>query len=180
MLDNGVPKTLNLKEIISKYVDYQKEVIIRRTKFDLNKAEKRVHILEGYKIALDNLDDFIQIIRDARTDVEAKTKLIEKYGLSEVQAEAILELKLRRLTGLEREKIEAELKDLLEKIEYYKDILSSEAKVLAIVKQELLEIKDKYGDERRTNIDMTAVDYIEDESLIPEENIVVTLTIKDI
>ena len=178
MLDNGVPKTLNLKEIISKYVDYQKEVIIRRTKFDLNKAEKRVHILEGYKIALDNLDDFIQIIRDARTDVEAKTKLIEKYGLSEVQAEAILELKLRRLTGLEREKIEAELKDLLEKIEYYKDILSSEAKVLAIVKQELLEIKDKYGDERRTNIDMTAVDYIEDESLIPEENIVVTLTNK--
>ena len=114
MLDNGVPKTLNLKEIISKYVDYQKEVIIRRTKFDLNKAEKRVHILEGYKIALDNIDDFIKIIRDAETDVEAKTKLIEKYNLSEIQAEAILELKLRRLTGLEREKIEAELQDLLE------------------------------------------------------------------
>ena len=178
MLDNGVPKTLNLKEIISKYVDYQKEVIIRRTKFDLNKAEKRVHILEGYKIALDNIDDFIKIIRDAETDVEAKTKLIEKYNLSEIQAEAILELKLRRLTGLEREKIEAELQDLLEKIKYYKEILASEEKVLAIVKQELLEIKEKYGDERRTNIDMTAVDYIEDESLIPEENIVVTLTNK--
>ena len=178
MLDNGVPKTLNLKEIISKYVDYQKEVIIRRTKFDLNKAEKRVHILEGYKIALDNIDDFIKIIRDAETDVEAKTKLIEKYNLSEIQAEAILELKLRRLTGLEREKIEAELQDLLEKIKYYKEILASEEKVLAIVKQELLEIKEKYGDERRTNIDMTAVDYIEDESLIPVENIVVTLTNK--
>ena len=178
MLDNGVPKTLNLKEIISKYVDYQKEVIIRRTKFDLNKAEKRVHILEGYKIALDNIDDFIKIIRDAETDVEAKTKLIEKYNLSEIQAEAILELKLRRLTGLEREKIEAELKDLLEKIKYYKEILASEEKVLSIVKQELLEIKEKYGDERRTNIDMTAVDYIEDESLIPVENIVVTLTNK--
>lgn len=178
MLDNGVPKTLNLKEIISKYIDYQKEVIIRRTKFDLNKAEKRVHILEGYKIALDNIDDFIKIIRDAETDVEAKTKLIEKYNLSEIQAEAILELKLRRLTGLEREKIEAELQDLLEKIKYYKEILASEEKVLAIVKQELLEIKEKYGDERRTNIDMTAVDYIEDESLIPVENIVVTLTNK--
>lgn len=178
MLDNGVPKTLNLKEIISKYVDYQKEVIIRRTKFDLNKAEKRVHILEGYKIALDNIDDFIKIIRDAETDIEAKTKLIEKYNLSEIQAEAILELKLRRLTGLEREKIEAELQDLLEKIKYYKEILASEEKVLAIVKQELLEIKEKYGEERRTNIDMTAVDYIEDESLIPVENIVVTLTNK--
>ena len=178
MLDNGVPKTLNLKEIISKYIDYQKEVIIRRTKFDLNKAEKRVHILEGYKIALDNIDDFIKIIRDAKTDVEAKTKLIEKYSLTEIQAEAILELKLRRLTGLEREKIEAELNDLLEKIKYYKEILASEAKVLEIIKQEMLEIKNKYGDERRTNIDMTAIDYIEDESLIPVENIVVTLTNK--
>ena len=178
MLDNNTPRTLGLKDIISKYVDYQKEVIIRRTKFDLDKAEKRVHILEGYKIALDNIDDFIQIIRDAKTDVEAKTKLIAKYSLTEAQAEAILELKLRRLTGLEREKIEAELNDLLEKIKYYKEILASEAKVLEIIKQEMLEIKNKYGDERRTNIDMTAIDYIEDESLIPVENIVVTLTNK--
>ncbi len=178
MLDNNTPRTLGLKDIISKYVDYQKEVIIRRTKFDLDKAEKRVHILEGYKIALDNIDDFIQIIRDAKTDVEAKTKLIAKYSLTEAQAEAILELKLRRLTGLEREKIEAELNDLLEKIKFYKEILASEAKVLEIIKQEMLEIKNKYGDERRTNIDMTAIDYIEDESLIPVENIVVTLTNK--
>ena len=178
MLDNNTPRTLGLKDIISKYVDYQKEVIIRRTKFDLDKAEKRVHILEGYKIALDNIDDFIQIIRDAKNDVEAKTKLIAKYSLTEAQAEAILELKLRRLTGLEREKIEAELNDLLEKIKYYKEILASEAKVLEIIKQEMLEIKNKYGDERRTNIDMTAIDYIEDESLIPVENIVVTLTNK--
>ena len=178
MLDNNTPRTLGLKDIISKYVDYQKEVIIRRTKFDLDKAEKRVHILEGYKIALDNIDDFIQIIKEAKTDVEAKTKLISKYNLTEAQAEAILELKLRRLTGLEREKIEAELNDLLEKIKYYKEILASEAKVLEIIKQEMLEIKNKYGDERRTNIDMTAIDYIEDESLIPVENIVVTLTNK--
>ena len=155
MLDNNTPRTLGLKDIISKYVDYQKEVIIRRTRFDLDKAEKRVHILEGYKIALDNIDDFIQIIRDAKTDVEAKTKLIAKYSLTEVQAEAILELKLRRLTGLEREKIEAELKDLLEKIKYYNEILASEAKVLEIIKQEMIEIKNKYSDERRTNIDMT-------------------------
>ena len=178
MLDNNTPRTLGLKDIISKYIDYQKEVIIRRTKFDLDKAEKRVHILEGYKIALDNIDDFIQIIRNAKTDVEAKTKLIEKYSLSEVQAEAILELKLRRLTGLERDKIESELKDLLEKIKYYKEVLASEEKVLEIIKNEMLEIKNKYADERRTNIDMTAIDYIEDESLIPVENIVVTLTNK--
>ena len=178
MLDNNTPRTLGLKEIISKYIDYQKEVIIRRTKFDLEKAEKRVHILEGYKIALDNIDDFIQIIKEAKTDTEAKTKLIAKYNLSEVQAEAILELKLRRLTGLEREKIESELNDLLEKIKYYKAVLASEAKVLEIIKNEMLEIKNKYSDERRTNIDMTAIDYIEDESLIPVENIVVTLTNK--
>ncbi len=178
MLDNNTPKTLGLKDIISKYIDYQKEVIIRRTKFDLAKAEKRVHILEGYKIALNNIDDFIQIIRDAKTDVEAKEKLISKYQLTEVQAEAILELKLRRLTALEREKIEDELKELLEKIKNYKEILASEEKVLEIIKNEMLEIKNKYGDERRTNIDMTAIDYIEDESLIPVENIVVTLTNK--
>ncbi len=178
MLDNNTPRTLGLKDIISKYIDYQKEVIIRRTKFDLDKAEKRVHILEGYKIALDNIDDFIQIIKEAKTDTEAKTKLIEKYSLTDIQAEAILELKLRRLTGLERDKIEAELNDLLEKIKYYKEILASETKVLEIIKQEMLEIKNKYGDERRTNIDMTAIDYIEDESLIPVENIVVTLTNK--
>jgi DNA gyrase subunit A len=178
MIDNKAPKTLNLKEIISKYIEYQKEIITRRTQFDLNRAEKRVHILEGYKIALDNIDDFIKIIKEAQTDVEAKAKLIKKYGISDIQADAILELKLRRLTGLEREKIEAELADLLEKIKYYKEILASEAKIYEIIKNELLEIKAKYGDERRTSIDMTAVDYIEDESLIPVENVVITLTDK--
>ena len=178
MLDNGIPRMLGLKDIISKYIDFQKEVIIRRTKFDLKKAEARVHILEGYKIALDNLDDFIKIIRNSQTDVIAKEQLISKYKLSEVQADAILELRLRRLTGLEREKIENELKELLEKIKYYKDVLASEEKVLGIIKEELLEIKDKYGDDRRTDIDMTAIDFIEDESLIPVDNVVITLTNK--
>ena len=178
MLDNGVPRTLGLKSIISKYIDFQKEVIIRRTKYDLNKAEARVHILEGLKIALDNIDDFIKIIRESETDIIAKETLMSKYELSEAQADAILELKLRRLTGLEREKIEAELAELLEKIKQYKEILASEAKVLEIIKTELQEIKDKYADERRTHIDMTAIDFIEDESLIPVENIVVTLTNK--
>ena len=178
MIDNGTPKTLGLKDIISKYIDFQKEVIIRRTRYDLGKAEERVHILEGLKIALDNIDEVIKIIRGSKTDEEAKNGLMSKFGLSEVQTNAILEMRLRRLTGLEREKIEAELNELLEKIKYYKEVLGSEEKVLAIIKEELLEIKNKYGDERRTNIDMTAVDYIEDESLIPVENIVITLTNK--
>ena len=178
MLDNGIPRTLGLKSIISKYIDFQKEVIIRRTQFDLNKAEARVHVLEGYKIALDNIDDFIKIIRESETDIIAKEKLISKYSLTEIQADAILELRLRRLTGLEREKIESELQELLEKIKYYKEILASEEKVLEIIKTELTEIKERYADERRTHIDMTAIDYIEDESLIPVENIVVTLTNK--
>ena len=178
MIDNGTPRTLGLKDIISKYIDHQKSVIIRRTKFDLDKDEKRVHILEGYKIAQDHIDEVISIIRAAQTDEEAKEKLINRFNLSEAQTDAILELKLRRLTGLERDKIEAELQALLIEIEELKSILSSEQKVLEIIKKELLEIKNKYGDERRTHIDMTAIDYIEDESLIPEERIVVTLTKK--
>ena len=178
MLDNGVPRTLGLKDIISKYIDYQKEIIIRRTRFDLNKAENRVHILEGLKIALDNIDAVIKIIRGAESDDEAREKLMNSFSLSEAQANAILEMKLRRLTGLERSKIENELAELLEKIKEYKSILESEEKVLAIIKAELLEIKDKYSDDRRTNIDMTAIDFIEDESLIPVENVVITLTNK--
>ena len=178
MIDNGTPRTLGLKDIISKYIDHQKSVIIRRTKFDLDKDEKRVHILEGYKIAQDHIDEVISIIRGAQTDEEAKEKLINRFGLSEAQTDAILELKLRRLTGLERDKIEAELASLLVEIEELKSILASEQKVLEIIKKELLEIKNKYSDERRTHIDMTAVDYIEDESLIPEERIVITLTNK--
>ena len=178
MLDKGVPKTLGLKDIISKYIDYQKEIIIRRTRFDLKKAEDRVHILEGLKIALDHIDEVIKIIRGSKTDAEAKEKLMSNFGLTEIQSDAILEMKLRRLTGLERDKIEAELADLLKKIEEYKAILASEEKVLAIIKQELLEIKDKYSDDRKTKIDMTAIDFIEDESLIPVEDIIINLTNK--
>lgn len=178
MLDQGLPKTLNLKEIISKYIDYQREVIYRRTKYDLEKAEKRVHILEGYKIALDNLDAVINIIRNAKDDDTAKHELMTKFNLDDIQAESILELKLRRLTGLERSKIEEELNDLLKLIDELKGILASDAKIYDIIKQELLEIKAKYADERRTEIDMTAIDYIDDEALIPEENIVVALTNK--
>ena len=178
MIDDRTPKTLGLKDIISKYIDHQKEVIIRRTRFDLEKDERRVHILEGYKIAQDNIDEVIKIIKSAESDVEAKSKLMDRFSLSEVQADSILELKLRRLTGLEREKIEAELAALLKEIEELKAILASEAKVLEIIKNELLEIKKKYSDDRRTTIDMTAIDYIEDESLIPVEDIVITITNK--
>ena len=178
MIDNGTPRTLGLRDIIGKYIDYQKEVIIRRTQFDLEKDERRVHILEGYKIAQDNIDEVIKIIRGAQTDEEAKSKLMQKFALTDIQADAILELKLRRLTGLERDKIESELQSLLLEIEDLKAVLASEQRVLDIIKKELLEIKNKYADERRTYIDMSAIDYIEDESLIPEENIVITLTNK--
>ena len=178
MLDQGVPRTLGLKSIISKYIDHQKEVIIRRTKFDLKKSEARVHILEGYKIALDNIDEVIKVIKTSETDEIAKKTLMDRFFLSQIQAESILELKLRRLTGLERSKIEEELKSLLELIEELKSILASEEKVLNIIKQELLDIKNRYSDDRRTSIDMTAIDYIEDESLIPNENIVISLTSK--
>lgn len=178
MLDGLTPKTLGLKDIISKYIDHQKEVIIRKTRFDLKKSENRVHILEGYKIALDNIDEVIKIIKESETDQIARESLISRFKLSKIQTDSILELKLRRLTGLERTKIEDELKDLLEKIDLYKKILASEQMVLDIIKKELEEIKHKYGDERRTSIDMTAIDYIEDESLIPVEDIIITLTNK--
>ena len=178
VIDDMTPKTLGLKDIIAKYIEHQKEVIIRRTKFDLEKAENRVHILEGYKIAQDNIDEVIKIIKNAKSDVEAKEKLMSRFSLTEIQTDAILELKLRRLTGLEREKIEAELAELLKLIAEYKEILADMNKVLEIIKKEMLEIKDKYADERRTSIDMTAIDYIDDESLIPVEDLVITLTNK--
>ncbi len=178
MLDGLTPKTLGLKDIISKYIDHQKEVIIRRTRFDLKKSENRVHILEGYKIALDNIDEVIKIIKSADTDQVAREQLMKRFGLSQIQADSILELKLRRLTGLERNKIEEELNNLLKLIKELKAILASEQMVLDIIKKELLEVKNKFADERRTSIDMTAIDYIEDESLIPQENIIVTLTNK--
>ena len=176
MLDQGTPKTLGLVDIISKYIEFQKEIIIRRTKFDLNKCEERVHILEGLKIALDNIDAVIALIRAANSDDEARDGLMNNFKLTEVQANAILEMKLRRLTGLEREKIENELNDLLVQIADLKAILASDERVLAVIKEELLDIKERYGDERKTHIDMTAIDYIEDESLIPNEDVILTLT----
>ncbi len=178
MLDQGVPKTLGLKDIISKYIDYQKEIIIRRTKFDLDKDEKRAHILEGLKIALDHIDAIVKLIRAAKSDTEALQGLMSNFNLTEAQGQAILEMKLRRLTGLERDKIENELKDLLAEIDELRSILASEAKVLEIIKNEMTEIKNKFGDERKTSIDMTAIDYIEDESLIPNDDVIVTLTNK--
>ena len=178
VIDDGTPRTLPLKDIIAKYIDHQRIVIIRRTKFDLDKAEARVHILKGYKIALDHLDDVIKIIRESETDVIAKEELIKRFGFSDIQVDAILELKLRRLTGLERDKIEQELAETLKLIEELKAILASREKIDNIIKTEMLEIKDKYADERRTSIDMTAIDYIEDESLIPVENIMISLTEK--
>ena len=178
MLDQGVPKTLGLKDIISKYIDFQMEIIIRRTKFELDVAEKRVHILEGLKIALDNIDAIIKLIRGSKGDDEARAALMSQFGLSEAQSNAILEMKLRRLTGLEREKIENELADLIKLIDELRLILSSDGNILAVIKKELLEIKDKYADERRTNIDMTDIEYIEDESLIPVERTLIALTYK--
>ncbi len=178
MLVDKRPRTLGIKEILEYYINYQRSIIVRRTRFDLEKCEKSAHILEGLKIALDHLDEVIKLIRSSKRDVDAKQGLMTKFGLSEAQSEAILEMKLRRLTSLEKEKIEEELASLLEKIEELKSILASDEKVLNIIKTELLEIKSKYSDERRTEIDMTAIEYIEDESLIPEENIIVTLTNK--
>ncbi len=178
VLDNGVPRTLGLKDIISKYVDHQIEVIVRRTKYDLAKAEERVHILEGLRLALDNIDEVVRIIRAAESDDEARTNLMNRFSLDEIQANSILEMRLRRLTGLERGKIEAELTDLNEKIADYRDILANHQRVLDIIKEEMLDIKKRFADERRTHIDMTAIDYIEDESLIPKENVIVTLTNK--
>ncbi len=175
-LVDGEPKLLGLKDIIEKYVEHQKVVIYRRTKFDLEKAENRAHILEGLVIALENIDDIIEIIKKAADDKSAIEQLISKYNLTIEQAEAILEMKLRRLTGLERSKIEEELKELTLLIADLKEILSSNEKISNIIKEELLEIKSKYKDERRTKIDITAIEHIEDESLIPVEDIVVTLT----
>ena len=178
MLVDGSPRTLDLKTILEKYLDHQKQVIYRRCQFDLNKYKARLHILEGLKIALDHIDEVIKIIKSAKTDEDASKELIARFGLSEAQTQAILEMKLRRLTGLEKEKIENEITELEALIKELEEILSSEERILQVIKDELLEIKAKYADERRTHIDMTAIDYIEDEALIPEENIVITLTSK--
>ena len=178
MLDGLTPKTLGLKDIISKYIDHQRSVIVRRTKYDLQKAEERVHILEGLKIALDNIDEVVHIIRNAESDDEAREKLMSRFNLDDIQANNILEMRLRRLTGLERGKVESELADLELKITDFKDILAKPERVDGIIKDEMIEIKKKYADERRTHIDMTAISSIEDEALIPVENILVTLTNK--
>lgn len=177
-LVDGQPRILSLKEILEKYLEYQKEIIVRRTKFDLEKAQAKLHITEGLKIALDRIDEIIKLIRGSKNDEEATNGLIQNFGLSELQAKAILEMKLRRLTGLEKEKIGEELKELIKLIGELTFILSSDEKILSIIKEESIEIKNKYGDERRTTIDMTAIDFIEDESLIPVEDIVIAITNK--
>ena len=164
MLDAGKPRIMGLKLILEKYLEHQKNVIYRRCQFELKKYQARLHILEGLKIALDNIDEVIKIIRSAETDEEAANKLKVNFGLSDAQTQAILEMKLRRLTGLEKEKILDEIAELNKLINELNEILASEAKIMEIIKKEMLEIKDKYADDRRTTIDMTAVDYIEDES----------------
>ena len=178
MLVDGIPRTLGLKEIIDKYIDHQKHVIYRRCQFDLKRYKDRLHILDGLKIALDNIDRVIKIIRESADDDEAKAGLMSNFALSEVQSQAILDMRLKRLTGLEKSKIEEEIAELEKLVKELEEILASEEKILEVIKTEMLEIKDKYADERRTHIDMTAIDYIEDESLIPVENVVITLTNK--
>lgn len=174
LVDNA-PQILNLKQVLNHYIEFQKEVITRRTTFELNKAKARAHILEGLKIALDNIDEVINIIRHSATSELAKNTLIERFSLSEKQALAILEMRLRRLTGLERDKIEAEYNDLIKQIEYLESILASEEKLLQVIKQELIEIKNKYSDERKTAIEKV-VNEIDIEDLISEEDVVITLT----
>ena len=178
MLVDGSPRTLGLREIIEKYIDHQKHVIYRRCQFDLKRYKDRLHILDGLKIALDNINRVIKIIRESADDDEAKAGLMSNFALSEVQSQAILDMRLKRLTGLEKSKIEEEIAELEKLVKELEEILASEEKILEVIKTEMLEIKDKYADERRTHIDMTAIDYIEDESLIPVENVVITLTNK--
>ncbi len=172
-LVNGEPRILTLYEIIDEYLKHQKDVVTRRTRYDLRKAQARAHILQGLIIALDNIDEVIRVIRSSYND--AKEKLMISFSLTEVQAQAILDMRLARLQGLEREKIEDELSELKKKISYYKEILSDERKLMNVIKEELLEIKDKWGDERKTSI-VSATGEIEDEALIEEKNVAITLT----
>jgi DNA gyrase subunit A len=169
------PRILNLRQFIDYYIDHQKDVIVRRTKFELNKAEARAHILEGLKIALDNLDEVINIIRGSKTEPIAKQGLTDRFNLSERQAQAIVDMRLGRLTGLERDKLESEYRELLQKIQYYKDVLANEYLVLKIIKEELVVIKEKFADERRTQITIDE-DEIDIEDMIDEEENVITLT----
>ena len=175
-LVNGVPKLLNLKEVLYYYLEHQKEVVVRRTKFDLKKAQARAHILEGLRIALDNIDRIISLIRGSQTAEEAKAGLIDQFGLTEIQAQAILDMRLQRLTGLERDKIEEEYSKLMELIADLEDILAKPERVIQIVKDELLEVKEKFGDKRRSVIIEGQVDQIENEDLIEKEQIIITLS----
>lgn len=172
-LCNGQPKVMNLYEILSEYLKHQQDVVTRRTRFELDKAEARAHILEGLRIALDNIDEIIRVIRASYSD--AKERLMQTFGLSDIQAQAILEMQLRRLQGLERKKIEEEYAELLEKIAYYKELLADEEKLMNVVRDELLEIREKFADPRRTKI-VASTEELEDEDLIAEENVVITLT----
>ena len=174
-LVNGVPKCLSLREILSHYIDHQVDVVTRRTRFDLKKARARAHILEGYLMALDHIDEVISIIRSSQTDAEASSRLIERFGFSPEQTTAILEMKLRRLTGLERDKIEDELAGLRRAIAYYEDLLANEHKILGVIKEEMREISKKFGDKRRTEITRAERD-LDVEDLIADEDMVVTIT----
>lgn len=175
-LVNGEPKVLNLKQTLEYYLEHQREIIVRRTKYELEKAEARAHILEGLRIALDHLDAVIELIRKSQTADIARDGLMERFGLSEKQAQAILDMRLQRLTGLEREKIENEYKEVMDLVNELKAILADDDKVLEIIREELLEIKERFNDERRTEIIVGGTDFIEDEDLIPEETVVITLT----
>lgn len=174
-LVDGAPRVLNLKQMLVYYLEHQKDVITRRTRFELNKALARAHILEGLKIALDHIDEVIALIRSSKNGQEAKEGLMNKFGLSEKQAQAILDMKLQRLTGLEREKIEEEYKELMKTIEYLKSILENEDVLLGIIKEELLEIREKYGDDRRTAIEKNPYS-LDIEDLIDEEDVAITIT----
>ena len=174
-LVNGAPKQMGIKEMLQHYVDHQIDVVVRRTQFDLKKAEDRAHILEGLRIALDHIDEIIRLIRESQNDAEARSGLMERFKLTEIQANAILEMRLRRLTGLERDKIENEYQELLKTIADLKDILANHSRVIQIIKDELTEVKNRFGDPRRTEI--SEADYsMEDEDLIPVEDVVITMT----
>lgn len=174
-LVNNEPKTLNLKEMLTYYIRHQEDVVTRRTKYELNKAEERAHILQGLLIALDNIDEVIRIIRGSENTQAAKAGLIERFALSDAQAQAIVDMRLRTLTGLEREKLEAEYKELMKRIEEYRAILADENLLLGVIKKEIQIIADKYGDDRRTSIERDVFD-ITTEDLIPDENVVITMT----
>jgi len=175
LVDNQ-PKVLTLMDMLNLYIEHQKEIIVRRTRYDLKKAEERAHILEGLKKALDHIDEIISIIRSSKTVNEAKDRLIQRFKFTDIQAQAILDMRLQRLTGLERQKIEEELAELIKMIEYYKNVLASEAMVKEIIKKEILEIKEKYKDERRTKIIQDEHEDFEEEELIQEQETVITLT----